>query len=384
MTSRIEQARGLQDWMATHRRRLHQDPEVGLDLPHTHAYIADALRDLGHTVEVRPSAGVTTRIAGAEPDGTTVVLRTDMDALPVHERTSLRFRSVNDGAMHACGHDLHMAMLLGVAKALTNAPPRRDTVLVFQPGEESDHGALAVLQHDNLQLEGDAVAFAIHVHAVADPGAIWCRPGVFMSYGDWFTITLLGPGGHASQPHLVGNPVEAGAEITTRLRGLATQVGAYEHVVATPTESLIGNTVNVIPASGRIRGTIRTLSADRRHELIDGMRNLVAEVAAAHRLTGELTIHEGYPAVVNDAGFMTRFERAVGATPLAEYLTHMPEPSMVIEDFAYFLQKWPGAMVYLGARGEGNTSFNHGDDVIYDENALAVGTALHLLVADGI
>ncbi|EWT04763.1 amidohydrolase [Intrasporangium chromatireducens Q5-1] len=384
MTGRVEQARAVQDWMVARRRELHQHPEVGLELPWTHRYVEEFLSALGYDVEVHRGAGLTVRVPGTAPDGIVSVLRADMDALPVTERTGLPFRSLEPGAMHACGHDLHMAMLLGAAKVLADSAPRRDTILAFQPGEESDRGALAVLEHDNLKFDGDATAFAVHVHALAQPGAILCRPGVFMSFGDWFTIELRGPGGHASQPHLVGNPVEAGAAIATALPQLAAEIGIDEHVVATPTESLIGNTLNVIPASGRIRGTIRTLSAGKRRALIERMEQLVAQVADRYLLTARLTIHEGYPAVVNDPEFMERFEGRVRETDLGAHLTPMVEPSMVIEDFAYFLQRWPGGMVYLGAKGPDNTSFNHADDVVYDEEVLSVGAALYLLAADGL
>jgi len=380
---RTAQARAAQDWMVEHRRHLHRHPEVGLDLPQTHDYVASVLRDLGYPVETHPAAGVTARVAGTAPDGVTSILRADMDALPVTERTELAFRSLHDDAMHACGHDMHMAMLLGAAKVLAEHPPRRDTVLVFQPGEEADRGALEVLKHDNLAFPGPADAFAVHVNAVAPPGAILLRPGVFMAQGDWFSIDLTGPGGHASQPHLVGNPVEATADIATGLRNLVAEISQGEPLVATITESRIGNTVNVIPAAGRLRGTIRTLTSTTRIALIDGMRHLVVEVAQQHRLAGLLTIHEGYPAVVNDSEYITRLSQRLNQTDLAANVTSMAHPSMVIEDFAYFLQKWPGAMVYLGACALGNVSFNHADDVVYDESALSVGAALHLLAADG-
>ena len=155
-----------------HRRHLHQHPEVGLDLPQTHDYVASVLRDLGYEVEVHRAAGVTARVAGSAPDGTVSVLRADMDALPVTERVELSFRSLHEGAMHACGHDLHMAMLLGAAQVLADHPPRRDTVLAFQPGEEADRGALPLLEHTNLGFAGPATAFAVHVHALAPPGTI--------------------------------------------------------------------------------------------------------------------------------------------------------------------------------------------------------------------
>ncbi|MCU1537950.1 MAG: hypothetical protein JWP82_2301 [Humibacillus sp.] len=384
MTTRQQQAAAEQEWMVGHRRHLHRQPEVGIDLPDTHAHVARTLTDLGLEVESHPAAGVTARIPGSHPDGVVSVLRADLDALPVTERTGLPFASERAGAMHACGHDLHTAMLLGAAKVLTQVPPRRDTVLVFQPGEESDRGALAVLAHDTLDLPGPATAFALHVHATAAPGEILWRPGVFMAFGDWFRVDLTGPGGHASQPHLVGNPVDASGELTAALRLAVAELSRDEPVVATVTESRIGNTVNVIASSGRLRGTLRSLSPGSRTALIDRMRAIAADVARNHRLGVEVTVVEGYPAVVNDAAFTSRLVERLTTSGEAQRLVSMPEPSMVIEDFAYFLHRWPGAMVYLGARGEGNTSFNHADDVVYDESVLSLGAALHLFAADGI
>jgi hypothetical protein len=150
MADRWDQAAALQDWMAAHRRALHQEPEVGLGLPDTHAYLARALRELGLVPEVRPGAGVTVEVPGTTAVRS-VVLRADMDALPVIERSGVEHPSRREGAMHACGHDLHMAMLLGAAACLVEAPPARRTVLVFQPGEETDRGAVPTLtQHASL------------------------------------------------------------------------------------------------------------------------------------------------------------------------------------------------------------------------------------------
>lgn len=366
--------------MVAHRRALHQEPEVGLDLPDTHAYVAEALRGLGLTPTVHPGAGVTVEVPGTT-DERPVVLRADMDALPVTERSGVEHPSRRDGAMHACGHDLHMAMLLGAAACLVEQPPRRRTILVFQPGEETDRGAVPTLaRHAALALD-DAEAFAIHVHATWPAHTVHLRAGTFMAFGDWFRVDYAGPGAHASQPHLAGNPVEAAGELVGRLRRRVAELAADEHLVATVTESLIGNTVNVIPTDGRLRGTTRTLSSGRRETLHRELTDLASATAAEIGVEASTTITEGYPAVVNDAAYVDRVRAAVGGR--AE-LVEMVEPSMVIEDFSYFLQRWPGAMVYLGAQVPGHDAFNHAADAVFDEAVLATGAALHLLAADGL
>lgn len=366
--------------MAGHRRVLHQEPEVGLELPDTHDYLALVIRELGLEPEFHPGAGVSVQVPGST-EGRPVVLRADMDALPVTEPRSAAHLSRRDGAMHACGHDLHMAMLLGAAACLVEEPPARRTVLVFQPGEETDRGAVPTLaRHTNLALD-EAEAFALHVHATWPAHTVHLRPGTFMAFGDWFRIDYRGPGAHASQPHLAGNPVVAASEFVARLRSSVEHLARDEHLVATVTESLIGNTVNVIPTDGRLRGTLRSLSAHRREALLDELEQLARTTAAAHDVEARVSITEGYPAVVNDSDYVDRVRSAVGDRV---EVVEMREPSMVIEDFAYFLQRWPGAMVYLGAQVSGRNAFNHAADAVFDEAVLQTGAALHLLAADGL
>ena len=380
--SRLEQAAGELDWMIDLRRRLHRQPEVGLSLPDTHDTVDAVLRDMGLRAERHDSAGLTVGIAGTDPDGTTVVLRADMDALPVTERSGVEFSSERHGAMHACGHDLHMSMLLGAARVMTSHPPRRDVVLAFQPGEESDRGALRTLEHTNLRLD-TAVAFAIHVHATQPAHTIHVSRDVFMAYGDWFGVTFTGPGGHAARPESAGNPIEASARFVLSAIQLVEELDREEHVVATVTESLIGNSVNVIPAGGSLRGTIRTLSAGQRERVTSGLRRALAAAAASTGVTAELELIEGYPAVINDADYVDAMTNRLLELFGPDLVVAMTHPSMVIEDFSYFLQRWPGAMVYLGAQVPGHDSFNHSDDVVYDEAVLSTGATLFLEAADG-
>lgn len=384
MSSRREQAGAIQDWMVEQRRHLHRQPEIGLELPDTHDLVESVLRELGLALERHHGAGLTVTIAGSDPDGTTVVLRADMDALPVTERSGVAFASTRAGAMHACGHDLHTAMLLGAARVLAEAPPLNDVVLAFQPGEESDHGALKTLQqHRNLQLGPATAAFAIHVHSTLPPHTVQFTRDVFMAYGDWFRVDLHGPGGHAARPEDVGNPIEAAARFVLMVRELAETLTGPERLVATVTEVVMGNSVNVIPATGRLRGTIRTLSAARRDLLIEGLRAVAEDAAQEVGVTAEFDLTEGYPAVRNDPAYVERMVTRLGEVLGSGAVIEMTEPSMVIEDFSYFLGRWPGAMVYLGANVPGHDSFNHSDDVVFDESVMSTGTTMLLEAADG-
>lgn len=381
MVDRWAQAAAVQDWMQAHAHHLHRQPEVGLELPETHDYIASALSDLGLRPEVHPAAGVSAVISGRSP-GRATVLRADMDALPVHEDTGLAYASERDGAMHACGHDLHMAILLGAAACLVDEPPTHDTIVVFQPGEETDRGAVPTLAaHRSLEVD-DAETFALHVHATWPAGTVFHRSGTFMAAGDWFRVRFSGPGAHASQPHLAGNPIVAGADFVTGLRAAVAELAGTEHLVATVTESLMGNTVNVIPTEGTLRGTLRTLSPGQRTALIDQLTTLAQQAASDADLEVGVEVVEGYPAVVNNPAYVDRLAAALADAPVQTQA--MEHASMVIEDYAYFLQRWPGTMVYLGAQVPGHRSFNHAADAVFDDSVLAIGAGLHLLAADGL
>lgn len=367
--------------MVRDRRHLHRHPEVGIDLPDTHDYLLSRLSELGFSPEYHPGTGVSVTIPGTEPKATPLVFRADMDALPVYEDTGVEFSSQRPGAMHACGHDLHMAALLGAVEHFCSHPPQRPLVIAFQPGEEGDRGAVQTLTHKNLQVE-QAETFAVHVNAALPAGTVHYRAGVFMAFGDWFYIALEGPGGHAAAPEATGSPIRAGAMIEEGLVALAQSLSTPEsRVVATVTEFLGGNTVNVIPTKTTLRGTLRTVSAESRTSLHEGLQTIVDEAAALSRVSGSLTIHEGYPAVDCDPDFVVAAVDLFSAKGVARPVP-MGHASMVIEDFSYFLHKWPGAMMWVGAAASDTPVFNHSAHATFDESAMQTAAELFVALAN--
>jgi amidohydrolase len=373
------------------RRRLHHHPEIGLHLPRTQATVLEALSDL--PVEVTTGTTTSSVVAvlrGARP-GPTYLLRGDMDALPVQEDTGLPFASEVPGVMHACGHDTHVAMLLGAARLLAE---RRDeltgqVVFMVQPGEEGHHGARYMLDEGLLDVVPEAPvsgAFALHITSTFASGSINVRAGPMMAAADQWRMTVRGRGGHASMPHAAADPIPVAAEIVLALQSMVTRrVDVFDPAVVTVAHLEAGSTSNVIPESVFMEGTIRTLSAQRRAEVIAAVERVGAHIAAAHGLTAEFVHDEGYPVTVNDAGVAARvLETAAGM--LGEPATAlMPAPLMGAEDFSYVLEKVPGAMAFLGACPPGvdpdSAPPNHSNLVVFDEEPLPAGVALYAQMA---
>jgi hippurate hydrolase len=373
------------------RRRLHRHPEIGLHLPQTQATVLEALAEL--PVEV--STGTTTSsvvgvLRGARP-GPTYLLRGDMDALPVQEDTGLPFASEVPGVMHACGHDTHVAMLLGAARLLAE---RRDeiagqVVFMVQPGEEGFHGARYMLDEGLLDVVPEAPvsgAFALHSIANMPSGTVNLRPGALMASADQWRITVRGRGGHASMPHTAADPIPVAAEIVLALQSMVTRrVDVFDPAVVTVAHIEAGSTSNVIPDSVLMEGTIRTLSAARRADTVASLQRVAGHIAAAHGLEIDFVHEEGYPVTVNDAGVAAQvFD--VATELLGERATaRMPAPLMGAEDFSYVLEKVPGAMAFLGACPPGvdpaDAPANHSNLVVFDEEPLPAGVALYARMA---
>lgn len=383
-------AREIQPDVVAIRRRLHRQPEIGLDLPRSQAVIAEELARLG----LVPRSGVALRsvratIEGARP-GRTTLLRADMDALPLHEDTGLEFASEVDGAMHACGHDTHVAMLLGAARLLVE---RRDRLagtveLMFQPGEEGYAGARLMIDEgllDDLDL-ASTTAFAIHISTRYPASTIDLRAGAMLAANDTLRIHVHGRGGHASTPHLAVDPIFVAAQIVTGLQGIVgRRVDAFDPAVITIAHVIAGTTTNIIPEEAVLEGTIRTVSETSRDGVHAAIRELVPGLAAAFGATAEVDIEPGYPVTVNDPR-VTAFvrEAAVGLVG-PDGVVDLGAPIMGAEDFSYVLQRVPGVMAFLGAQPPGTDPAtapqNHSNLVVFDEGSMALGVALHAAVA---
>jgi hippurate hydrolase len=390
----LEAARAILGDVVAIRRRIHRRPEVGLELPNTQEVVLEELAKLG--IEGRKGQALSSVVAvikGGRP-GPTVLLRGDMDALPLHEDTGLDFASEVDGAMHACGHDTHVAMLLGAARILheRRADLPGHVILMFQPGEEGLGGAKTMIEEgllDSAIPDGGARptgALAVHISTSYPTGEIDLRPGPEMAATDVIRITVRGRGGHASEPHNALDPVTVAAEIVLALQAMVTRrIDVFDPAVVTIAQITAGTTNNIIPESVFLFGTIRTVSEATRAEVRAGVRRVAEGIAAAHDATAEVDLEPGYPVTINDPAFtsfvMDTARSLVGDARVKE----MPAPIMGAEDFSYVLQQVPGAMAFLGGRPDGvdpdTGPHNHSNLVVFDEEAMVTGVALYAAVA---
>lgn len=382
----LESARSLADSIVTLRRAIHAEPELGLHTPLTMAKVRAALAHL--PLEWREGTSTTGQVAvleGGKP-GTEghrrVLLRGDMDALPMAEETGLDFASTIEGRMHACGHDTHTAMLAGAAELLA---ARRDelageVLFMFQPGEEGFHGARFMLEDGLLDPLPDA-AFALHIMPNAPHGVLAGKPGPLMAAADQFDVVVTGKGGHASMPHDTRDPVPAACEIVSALQAMVTRrFNAADAVVVTVTQLQAGTAHNIIPDRATLRGTIRTLSPRHRAAVRAAMGEVARGIAAAHGVSAEVTITEGFPVTICDERAVA-LGRTVATDAFGEAAwRELPAPIMGAEDFAYVIEKVPGAMFFLGVAHEGDDWRQccgiHSPRMMVDESALPHGTAM--------
>jgi hippurate hydrolase len=382
----LAEAHDLLDATVALRRRIHRHPELGLMLPRTQAAVLEALDGLGLEIKRgQKTTSVVATLRGARP-GRTILLRGDMDALPMPEDTGLPFASEVPGAMHACGHDAHTAMLAGAARLLAR---HRDEiagtiVFMFQPGEEGYHGARVMIEEGLLDgPDAPDGAFAIHITHRVPGGVVATRPGPMQASADTLQVTVRGKGGHASAPHDCLDPIPIACEIVQAFQTMVTRrVNAFDPAVVTVAKIEAGTTRNVIPETATLLGTIRTVSEATRERVLDGVRRVAEGIANAHGAEASVELTRGYPVTVNDerfAGFVIETARELVGDDRTRV---MPTPVMGAEDFSYVLQRVPGAMTNLGIRPDSGPVYpTHSNRMLLNESALPTGVAMHAAVA---
>jgi hippurate hydrolase len=385
MSDFLSEAREIQNDLATVRRHIHQEPEIGLDLPKTQAKILAALDGLGLEISTGKSLSSVTAVLHGEKSEKTVLLRADMDALPVTELADLPYKSQIDGVMHACGHDLHVAMLIGAAKLLTKNKSKLngDVVFMFQPGEEGFDGAGHMIKEGVLSASGrkaDAT-YGLHVMSSAIPtGSFTTKPGTMMASSDELHVTVVGMGGHGSQPHTAKDPIPVAAEMVSALQLLITRsFSAFDPVVITVGQFHAGTKANIIPDTAEFQATIRTFSAENRSRIqIEAVR-LCKSIAEGYGLKAEVEVVEQYPVTVNNDAHAQFLGRVAAELFGNGGYMDMPNPIAGAEDYSRVLEEVPGSYAFLGASVDpdfAKSEVNHSPRAMFDDAVLYRGTAL--------
>lgn len=375
--------------MRAWRTALHQEPELSLQEERTREKVVAALTELGIPFRTFDDFPAVVGTIGADRPGPVVALRADMDALPVTEETGLAFRSRYPGRMHACGHDVHMACLLGAAAMLSRAPrasagPIR---LLFQPAEEEGNrgGALPLIERGGL--EHPKVDFVVgqHVDPSLPLGTVGWRIGPLMAAADAFKITVRGRGGHAASPHQGPDAIVVASEIVAGLQALVSRVRDPVDPVVVSVGSIHGGTRhNILPNEVVLEGTVRTLRPETRSLIERALRRRVRSLAASLGATLRIEYRAGYPPTVNDASATTRVAQALSVEFGRNRVVEVEHPLMGAEDFSRYLERVPGTFLRLGVGERNRPASLHSSTFAPDERALVLGAAALATAADGL
>lgn len=379
-------ARSVHPFAVQARRHLHQYPELSFREEQTSAYVAEQLRAMGYELQTGLGGfGIKAVLTGAKP-GPTVALRADMDALPITEETGLAFASKNPGVMHACGHDVHTAILLGAAKALKSlqAELPGNVVFIFQPGEEVNPGGASLMIKDGV-LENPKVdaIFGLHAMPYQECGTMGFGAGPLLAAPDEIHVTIVGKGGHAAGPQFCVDPILAACQFVTLVQQVVSRnVGPFETAVVNIGLIRGGTAPNIIPDTVQLEGTIRTMSREVREQMPQRIEAILKGVCDAAGATYQFVYDPGYPVLVNDPA-MTDLARRAATHALGEQKVSGMQPSMGGEDFAYYLERVPGTFARLGSATPGteHPAGLHTSRLMIDEECLAVGMAYYISVA---
>lgn len=395
--SLLTDAREMHDELRAFRRAMHTEPEIGLDLPRTQERVLAALDPLGLELSTGTATTSVTGVlrgGGANPSKQrpTVLLRADMDALPVQELVDVDYRSHIDGAMHACGHDLHTAMLVGAARLLAarRAELPGDVVLMFQPGEEGFGGGKIMVEEGVLEAAGRRVdaAYGMHVFSALEPyGRFATKPGTMLAASDALAVTFRGKGGHGSSPHGAKDPVPAAAELVTALQTTVTrEFSIFDPIVVTVGVLRAGTKRNVIPDEAYVEATVRTFSPEAQAKAAEVLPRVARGIAAARGLEVSAEYHAEYPITANTPA-EADFSRSVVEELFGDVERHhrWVDPIAGSEDFSFVLREVPGSFLGLGAVPPGldpmATEFNHSPRAYFDDGVLADGAAVYAELA---
>lgn len=386
----LTDAAELQPELAELRHALHREPEIGLQLPLTQQKILDALDGLPLEISTGTGTSSVTAVlrggAGGEGEARVVLLRGDMDGLPVQEQTGVEFTSTIDNAMHACGHDLHMTMLVGAVRLLCAHRDELagDVIFMFQPGEEGWDGAGVMLAEGVLDAAGPRpiAAYGLHVFSAMErQGVFMTKPGAMLSGSDELHVTVRGSGGHGASPYLAKDPVPVVAEMVMALQSMVTRrFNIFDPVLVTVGLLQAGSKANVIPGTAHFEATIRTYSDEARATMTEIAPRLINGIAEAHGLEADVDYVTQYPVTMNDET-ETAFAAETIATLLgADRQLGISDPWAASEDFSRVLAEVPGSFVFLGAVLTGadpdDAAFNHSPSAAFDDAVLSDGAAV--------
>ena len=382
MNEIMKQAEAIKEELITFRRTIHSNPEVGDTLPKTKSYVMDKLKEFGYNPEEICESGIVATIEGREP-GKTFLLRADMDALPIEEETDFEFKS-NNGCMHACGHDMHTAMLLGAAKLLKqNQDKIKGTVkLVFQPDEEGFTGAKKMIEAGVLKNPDVDAAMAMHVHSGTPSNLVLCGLGTSIAGCNRFRIVVRGEGCHGAMPETGVDPINIAAHIYISLQEIiAREISATQPAVLTIGKFSGGEVPNVIPGEVIMEGTIRSLNKEAGEFIFNRMNDIVVSTAKMFRGEAELIELSSVPPLANDndlAKEVTSYLKDL----LGERAVVLFEASgMGSEDFASYSYQVPSVYLMLGAGSKQENPLYgeamHNEKVVFNEDILVTGAAMH-------
>jgi amidohydrolase len=373
LTERVRESFG--ERIVALRRDIHREPELGFGTKKTAEKVLSALEGLPLDIQTGVAEnGIVATLRGGG-DGPTVGLRADMDALPIHEETSLPFASEIEGKMHACGHDGHTSMLVGAAHCLSGMRERLNGMVrfFFQPAEEGGGGGKVMVESG--VADDVATVFALHLWPGLPFGTAATKAGPIMAAADAFEITVRGSGGHGAMPHLTADAIAMAAQIVTALQTVVSrEVDPVEPAVLTVGEIRAGSAFNIIPETAWLGGTVRTLNEALRRKMPERIEQLARGVAQGMRGDAAIDYDFSYPVTINDEGAARHALGVIRELFGEENTLELPNPSMGGEDFAFFLERMPGAFIWLGVGEE--VSGLHTPTFAFDEEILPQGSAL--------